>query len=226
MENEAYHENINYNLDDDVRASIEQLKRIFSDGIETTYQNQTTKSENFKFINHPFNEFSNSRLSVRNYSESELTIMKIQNALELARNTPSACNRQSWRTYVYANKIMIEELLEAQEGNRGFGHLANKLIIIAGEFGLFYNTFERHQVYIDGGIYAMNLLYALHFNEIAACILNCSFDYEKEQKIKSIAGIKDSEVLIAMISCGVAPDVFKFTNSPRYSLNKTNKIIT
>lgn len=225
LEYEHYHKTNSYQLDSEVINAIKRLKSLNLEGIRKSSQVQTTREMYFKNINSSFIAFSNSRSSVRNYSTEDLQIIKIQKALELARNTPSACNRQSWRTYVYSDKQTIVRLLDAQGGNRGFGHLAHKLIIITGELGLFCYTNERNQVYIDGGMYAMNLLYALHNNEVAACILNCSFDHEKEQEIKVFGKIKDSEVLIAMITCGVAPSEFNIAASPRYSIGKTNTIV-
>jgi nitroreductase len=225
FEYEEYHQSKNFKLDEDVIAAIIRLRKSLKKEIERSSQIRTTRKEYFKNVKSSFKEFSNSRASVRNFNEEDVPLVKIHNALELARNTPSACNRQSWRTYVYTDKTKIAEILEAQGGNRGFGHLANKLIIIAGELGVFCYINERFQVYIDGGIYAMNLLYALHANEIGACIMNCSFDYEKEQEIKRLSGIKESEVLIVMIACGIPPEEFKIAVSPRYTLDKTNTVI-
>lgn len=224
LEYEQYHKNENYKLDSEVLASIGQLKQLSDNNVKTA-QILKTRKEYFASINNTFVEFSNSRSSIRNFTKEELPLKNIMNALELARNTPSACNRQSWRTYVFTDKSKAAVILEAQGGNRGFGHLSNKLIVITGELGVFGYTNERNQVFVDGGMYAMNLLYTLHANEVAACILNCSFDYKKEQEIKKLCNIKDSEVLIAMIALGVVPNEFKIAVSPRYSLDKTNTII-
>ncbi len=225
LEYEDHHAKVNYKLEDEVLNSIWHLKKLKIDSLIKTSQIEKTKKTYFKDIKSSFDKFSNSRASIRNYSKENLPFERIQYALELVRNTPSACNRQTWRTYVYTDKIKIGKILKAQGGNRGFGHLTNKLIIITGELGVFCNTNERNQVFIDCGMYSMNLLYALHYNEIAACVMNCSFDYQKEQEIKELAEIKESEVLITMVACGEAPDIFKITVSHRYSLFKTNKLI-
>jgi nitroreductase len=225
FEYEDYHRGLNFVFDKEVQNSITGLKNILHGAPGIASQVHTTRTDYFKNISSAFREFSESRASVRNFTDEEISCHKIGMALDLARNTPSACNRQSWRTYVFTDKKVISGLLESQGGNRGFGHLTNKLIIIAGELGVFCNSNERNQVYIDGGIYSMNLLYALHSLEIAACIMNCSFDYGKEEEIKHAAGIKDSEVLIAMISCGIPPDEFKIASSPRYGIERTNKFI-
>jgi nitroreductase len=225
FEYENYHRQINFILEKNVRDSISGLKNILQGEPVTASQRHTSKTDYFRYVSGAFREFSESRASVRHFTDEDIPSNKIRMALDLARNTPSACNRQSWRTYVFTEKKIISGLLESQGGNRGFGHLTNKLIIIAGELGVFCNSNERNQVYIDGGIYAMNLLYSLHSMEIAACIMNCSFDHEKEEEIKVSAGIKESEVLIAMIACGIPPDEFKIASSPRYDIDKTNKFI-
>lgn len=225
LEYEEFHNSQYIILDIEVSKAISELKNNVGSRIQKTSQIQISRTEYFKETEHCFPSFSSSRASVRHFSDENISLDKIINALEFARNTPSACNRQSWRTYVYTQKDYIIKILNTQGGNRGFGHLANKVIVISGELGVFGYTNERYQVYIDGGMYAMNLLYALHYCQIAACILNCSFDNTKEHEIRKLCKIKDSEVLIAMIACGIAPDNFKLAISPRYSYKVTNSII-
>ncbi len=222
LEYEDFHKSNNFSLSEEVQIAIGKIKSLTTTGLEKTEQKTVSDLSYFQFVNSPFPEFAASRFSVRNYSDVDIPLTAIQSALELARNTPSACNRQCWRTYVFDDKKKMFDILEAQGGNRGFGHLANKLIVIAGEIGAFSYTNERNQVFIDGGIYAMNLLYALHYQKIATCIMNCSFDYDKEQRIKAMCGVKESEVLIAMIACGYPVQEFKIANSPRYPISKTN----
>jgi nitroreductase len=115
--------------------------------------------------------------------------------------------------------------LEIQGGNRGFGHLVNKLMVITSETGVFSSESERNQAFIDGGIYAMNLLYSLHYYNIACCILNCSNTVEKDRRLRELCGVKESEVFISMVSLGMPPNDFKAAASIRYPIEKTNKIV-
>lgn len=224
IEYELFHEKNNYILDNEIVLMIEKLKFSFSD-IEISNQKEVTQTNYFSNIDSPFPEFSWSRSSVRNYSNENVDINSIIAALDIARSTPSACNRQPWRTYVFDSKNQILSILNLQGGNRGFGHLSNKLIIICSEISMYAPIEERNGAYVDGGMYAMNLLYALHYKKIAACILNCSFSIEKDKKMRKLSGIKESEVFIAMITCGIAPESFKITNSYRYNLMKTNTFV-
>ncbi|HRB28796.1 MAG TPA: nitroreductase family protein [Nitrosomonas sp.] len=224
LEYNDFHKRNNFKLDKSVIECIDHILD-FANQIEPSQQIEVTREDYFKHTFDSFQLFSNSRSSIRNFTQQNIPIEELEQGLELARNTPSACNRQSWRTYIFSDHERIKRILDAQGGNNGFGHLTNKLIVITGEMGLFGGIAERYQVYIDGGMYAMNLLYALHYNQIAACILNCSHTPEKDELLRNICGIKDSENFIAMIACGIPPERFKIAISRRYERSDTNNII-
>ena len=223
-EYEQFHHNRNFQLDDIVIEKINALRAIVTD-FSPSNQRKISKETFFSEKNSSFPEFARSRSSVRNYALEDLPVERVLDAIELARTTPSACNRQCWRTYIFEEKELISKILLEQGGNRGFGHLANKLIVITAEVGVFTGPRERNEVYIDGGMYAMNLLYCMHYYEIVGCILNCSNDIQKDLRLRNLCKIKDSEVFIAMISCGLPADKFSVAISPRYTLGNTNQII-
>ncbi|WP_040414642.1 nitroreductase family protein, partial [Cyclobacterium qasimii] len=184
------------------------------------------KTDYFSEVNSNFSAFSNSRKSLRNYLEDqEVDLNLITNAIEIAKNAPSACNRQSVRVYVFSDKEQIKKILKIQGGNRGFGHLTNKLIIITSDLSVWGFARERNQTFIDGGIFAMNLLYGLHFQQIGACILNCSLSPENDVKLRSLGFIRESENFISMISCGILPEKFMQAASKRHEVSEILTII-
>lgn len=225
FEYKDFHDNKGYKLNSETQQSIEKLRKEVKNN-NVSKQIKISKHDYFKYSNESFSLFSKSRYSVRNYTNEELKVERIENALSLAQKAPSACNRQCWRTYVYTEKETINNILEEQGGNRGFGNLTNKLIVITSELGVFNRAYERNQAFIDGGIYAMNLLYALHHDGIGACILNCSTWPEKDIRLRNLTRVKDSEVFIAMIACGEVPDEFRICYSKRNSINSINTLIT
>lgn len=222
LEYKQFHQQRNFELDKELTTAIETFSDFDVDA--SCNQRKTTNEEYFRFADGSFFDFSKSRSSVRNYSKNPVPLEKILDALKLAQNTPSACNRQAWRTYVYQDSDKINEILKLQGGARGFRHLTNKLIVITAEVGVFANVEERYQAYIDGGMYAMNLLYAIHFSKIAACILNCSHSVKKDIRMKKLCGINESEVCIAMISCGNPPEEFMIAFSKRNDYTNTNTL--
>lgn len=225
QEYKLYHEAQGFKLDNSILSLISSLQDQIAEEVSPSHQRLISKAEYFRESESSFLKFSNSRLSVRHYSDIVIPENLIIDAIELSTNAPSACNRQAWRTYLYVNRDQIQQILKVQGGNRGFGHLADKLVIITSEVGVFTGISERNQAFIDGGIFAMNLLYALHYKRIAACILNCSATPEKDLKLRELTGIKNSEVFIAMISCGNVPEQFKVPLSKRYSVSNIVHVV-
>lgn len=218
---EAHHNQLNHPLDPAIQANLDRV-HPYQTNIPTCAQTETTKTAYFAASEAPFKQFATSRASVRHYTTEPLPATAIESALALAIHTPSACNRQCWRTYQFNEPAQIKRILDTQGGNRGFGHLTQHLIVITAETGVFQTIDERNQAFIDGGMYAMNLLYALHHQQIACCILNCSHGVEKDTTMRALTGIKPSEVFIAMITCGIPPAQFKLTLSKRYPYTFTN----
>lgn len=221
---EYAHVHEGYDLQDETKKVLMAVLKLSE--IEGTRQHQSLDSSfnYFEHKNSSFDLFSKSRKSLRNFSDDEVSMDGINRALDLCRHAPSACNRQSWRTYVFTEKGIIRKILELQGGNRGFGHLSNKLIVVTSEVGVFCQANERNQAFVDGGMYAMNLLYCLHHYEIGACVMNCSFFPKKERQLREVCGIKDSEVFIVMVACGKPGDNLRIAHSPRYTISETNTI--
>lgn len=152
-------------------------------------------------------ELIKGRVSVRDFSDDEVSIDEIRKIVELAKNTPSVCNRQGWLVHVYEDKSKIKELLSYQNGNSGFTECINKLLIVTGNAKAF--TFaESNQLFIDGGLISMNILLAIHAAGYGACPLNTCYVANHEKQVKKIAEIADEERLIMMIGVGALHDEF------------------
>jgi nitroreductase len=223
LEYKQFHLANSHELPVRLNQKIEMLEAQFVHATPSC-QLDSDSQKYFEHVEESFPAFSNSRRSVRYYSDRSIPVDLITEVVDLARNTPSSCNRQGSRVHVFSDKEQIDRILAIQTGNRGFGHLVDKLFIITGDLAYNYNVYERNQVYVDGGMMAMNLLYALHYHKIVACPLNCYLPFSKEKQLKKECGLSGSEVLVAMISCGFAPDAFKIAKSHRYGLDEIMKV--
>lgn len=164
------------------------VKRILSEDIK-------------KIISIDYEGFVKSRTSVRNFSKEEVLDSEIIEAIDIARFTPSVCNRQSWKVHYFKEEATKKRLLKLQGGNGGFTDSINKLLIVTTDVSRF-TKLESNQVFTDGGLFSMNLLLALHSLGIGSCCLNTCVPYSIEKEIKSIGKIPDSERLIMMIGIG------------------------
>jgi nitroreductase len=162
-----------------------------------------------------FEEFAYTRYSIRNFAPGDVSLDIIKKAVHIAQKTPSVCNRQSSKVYVYGDDNFRKEILSYQNGNAGFGDSSSKILIVTSELQDFRGVIERNQSYIDGGMYSMSLIYALHSLGVGTCPLNLSITNETERKLKMAAKISESEVLIMMIAVGNLPDKLKVASSHR-----------
>lgn len=160
------------------------------------------------------------RFSVRQFSEQPVDVAQISDAIQMAQKTPSVCNRQSGRVHVFENDDLGKKALACQTGNRGFGDRADKILVVTSELGSFLSVGERNQCWIDGGMFAMSLIYALHSKGLGTCCLNWSVEKEADQQIRRVADIARSENIIMLIAVGHLPYRFRVACSPRKPLNQ------
>lgn len=176
----------------------------------------------FKKIN--FEQLSSNRHSVRDFGLDDINITNIKNAIQIASTSPSVCNRQSVSVYLLDNPQAIEKALLIQNGLRGNGENIRNLLIVTSNKEYMKDAQERNQTYIDGGIFLMNLVYGLTYENIASCILNADFTTIQEENIRDLVNIKDSEDVIAFVAVGSFPDTIKFANSPRETTDNILKL--
>ncbi len=172
-----------------------------------------------------FDRFVMSRYSVRNFSGHPVELEDLYAAIRIAQNSPSACNRQSSKVHVVSNRELFDRIMQLQTGNRGFGHLADKVLVVTSDLQAFRGVNERNQAFIDAGIFSMSLLYALHFKQLAACALNWAVVQDRDIMLHSLLGIPESEEIIILIAVGHFLDEFHVACSPRNSLEEVVTVL-
>lgn len=172
-----------------------------------------------------FYHFSHSRKSIRSFTGEKIKFDTLKKVIELSNNAPSVCNRQASKVYLVEDKQKINECLKIQGGFTGFSQNVTQLLILTTDRSYFYLTGERNQLYIDGGIYLLNLLYALHFYKIAACPANWGKDFAEDNKVRKLIDIPKSEQVICMIPIGIAQEKISFTLSYRRTVDEVLKTV-
>jgi len=163
--------------------------------------------------------FFHSRTSVRQFgARTEFDVSTIERAVAMAQKSPSVCNRQLSRAYVFSSPDAIERILKHQDGNKGFGSDASAIIVVTTDTSGMYKTGERNQTYVDGGLFAMSLVYALHALCQGSCMLNWSQPAHKDAAFRKDCPIPGSEVIITLIAVGPLPDQIVSARSPRRPL--------
>ena len=212
--------NINTDTDyyENIREFIDKVKPNKLGGTK-----EITKKDIMQSIDFDFEQFLRMRTSVRDFSDKEVELNSIIEAMALAKLAPSVCNRQGWRAHIYSDPTLINQLLTLQNGNRGFTESINKLLIIAGDMRSF-TKLESNQICIDGGIFSMNVLLSLHAKGLGAIALNTCLPYTIEKKVKKLAELQEYEKLIMMIAVGNIKSNFKVAISNRKDTSQVYEV--
>lgn len=172
-----------------------------------------------------FSDFSNSRCSVRSFTGEKIPIKTIENVINLANNVPSVCNRQSVSVLLIENKKIIDDILHVQGGLTGYSEKINQLLVVVSNRNYFYSIGERNQLYIDGGLYLMNLLYALHYYKIGACPAHWGMQVEADEIMRKLLNISDELQIISLVVIGIPTDSFTTTLSLRKTFQENLTVI-
>jgi nitroreductase len=184
---------------------------------------RTTFYENVEGSN--FFDFSYSRQSIRNFSGTQINVDVLHRVVNLANNAPSVCNRQASKVYLVSQKEVIDKLLLIQGGFTGFTQNVSQLLIVTNDIKFYYTVGERNQMFIDGGVYLLNLLYSLHYFKVANCPANWGKTITEDRLLRKLINIPYSERVICLIPIGVASETFRTTLSKRREATENFVII-
>jgi nitroreductase len=159
--------------------------------------------------------FFNSRYSLREFSNQIIDQDTIIRAIKLAMKTPSVCNRQGWHIYHTSENSVKKSILKYQNGNTPFGENIPNLFIVTADLKAFFAVEEHYQQWIDGGLLAMSLIYALHSLGLASCPLNWCQSPQKDKLLRELINIKDNHTIILILAAGYPDEGNKVCVSKR-----------
>lgn len=152
-----------------------------------------------------FPRVAHNRHSIRTFSDEPISFDKLSAAVELAQTAPSACNRQSTHIFACTNKDKILQIVAKHGGLRGFSN-PGAILAITGNLRLYQNEYERNTVFVDGGIFLMNLLYALDANDLAACPIIWGAEPDNDNFLYKLLEIPESHEIVSLVVVGNYPD--------------------
>ena len=219
------HERYDFQNDPEYWNSVREFVTEFP-SVESAQEMHVTRAAFYAPKDSAFSDFAKGRHCIRNYDPRvSVSMRRIESAIDLARTTPSACNRQHSRVYCLTNKETIRLVLELQGGNRGFGHLADKVLVVVSDLRDITSRRERNDAYVNGGMFLMNLCYALYYYEVAHCILTWGQEPENDRKLRKLIPLRPSEEVVALLSCGEMPAEVDVANSPRKELSEIYRVV-
>lgn len=199
-----YHDAKNFKVEP-VKKKLEEYLEYYKDAKENKSKGNRSvnKDEILNSLNSSFDTFAKSRMSIRNYDNTKVDLNLVKSAIDLAKYTPSVCNRQPWKVYIIENKEKIINALNIQKGlNEVERNNVPLLLAVTVDTSYFSSDKERNEPFVDGGLFSMSLLYSLHHYGLAACALNANMSNNDLIQEHKLLNINSSERIIMFISVG------------------------
>ena len=168
-----------------------------------------SSEEILQMRNGNFLDLSSSRHSVRFFSNLDVSVDVVLDAISIAQNSPSVCNRQGWKVRLIKSN---EKLGLFRRVHNGFANSSkqnlNCLLVITFRKDFFSYPVERNQGYTDAGLFSMSLLYSLTHKGLATCALNANLTRGNEKLVRKSFDINRNEGLVMFIAVGHYDTIF------------------
>ncbi|MFE7423135.1 nitroreductase family protein [Rhodococcus sp. NPDC057529] len=185
-----------------------------------------TRKEIKEATDFDYDRFIKTRYSVRHFTGEDVAPSDVRTVVGQALKSPRVCNRESRRIYAAYEPELRNNLLSYHHGNSGFGHKLGAVLVVAVDIREFDMIGERNQPWIDGGLFAMSLVYGFHAAGLGTCVLNWSEDREHDQVLRNAFHIPDNEVVITLIGVGHLPEQFDVAASPPPAIDDVLSVIS
>ena len=162
-----------------------------------------------------YKKFIKSRHSTRNYKNVPLKPEDIKEAVEMAKYSASACNRQYVKVHYYPKGKMRQNVIKYSVGKGGLYMEGVNTFIITFDVNGLTGDGERNQGYFNAGLFATNLINAFHSLGIGTCFIQLSNPTKQEEELKRLNGIPSYERIAVILYAGYYDEKSIFAVSPR-----------
>lgn len=142
------------------------------------------------------------RTSTRWFQDRDVPREEIDEALEVAMQSPSACNRQSYEYRLYDDRALIDEISSLAIGASGYSDNIPCLAVIVGKQRAYFNDRDKHVIYIDASLSAMAFQFALETQGLASCCINWPAIPKNERKMEALLDLDSDENVVMLMAIG------------------------
>ena len=166
-----------------------------------------SKRSSYKECNVSYEAFFNLcklRRSVRWFQAQKVPHEHLEKAVQAALLSPSACNRQPFKFFIFDTKEDIQEIADIPMGTAGFSHQFPAIIVVVGDQSNYEFERDRFLIYIDGSLASMSLMLALETLGLSSCPINWPDMPDLDKIMAGKLRLKSYERPIMLIAAGYA----------------------
>jgi len=165
------------------------------------------------------------RRSVRWYEDKQVPRELIDKAIDAARYSPSACNRQPFEFYIIDDPKRASEVGAIPMGTVGFSSNFPAFIVLVGNMNNYPYARDRHLIYVDGALASMSLMFALETLGLASCPINWPDIDSLEKKMAKELQLKPYQRPVMCLSLGYAKDEGGVPFSSKKTVSKIRRYL-
>ena len=180
----------------------EQYNLVYSDAIPYASAKRTSHSVTYNQLN----ELCQYRRSVRYFDDKPVEQDKLEQAITLAAQAPSACNRQSFKFISFNTPKDAQRIGAIAAGTAGFAHQFQSVLVLVGDLSAYPFEKDRHVIYIDGALASMQLMLALETLGLSSCPINWADEPVGEKHMQEALQLPSFQRVIMLIAVGYAKD--------------------
>ncbi|WP_252699693.1 nitroreductase family protein [Natronosalvus vescus] len=163
------------------------------------------------------------RSSTRWFKQRKVPRERIDDALEVAIQSPTACNRQPFEFRIYDDDELIKEIVELPMGTKGYRENVPCLAVIVGKQRAYFHNRDRHVVYIDSSLAAMSFQFALETLGLASCCINWPAIPWREREMAELINLDNDEEVIMLMAIGYPDEEGMVPYSEKKDLDSIRK---
>lgn len=144
------------------------------------------------------------RRSVRWFKPDPVPRGLIDQALLVARQAPTACNRLPYEFRIFDDPAMVKKIAGIPFGSAGYAHQIPTVVVVVGRLNHYFSPRDRHVIYVDSSLAAMGFMLALETLGLSSSVINWP-DFEPlESKMQKALNLDYDERVIMLIAVGHA----------------------
>ncbi|MFC4872853.1 nitroreductase family protein [Negadavirga shengliensis] len=163
------------------------------------------------------------RRSVRWFKNQPVERDKIDKAILVALQAPSACNRQPFEYRVFDDPELVKKVVDFPMGTKGYAHSIQTFIVVVGNLDAYFSERDRHLIYVDASLANMALMLALETLGLSSCPINWPDIESREIMMENFLSLSTHQRPIMCIGVGYPDFTGKVAFSEKRNLNQTRK---
>ncbi len=144
------------------------------------------------------------RRSVRAFLDKSVPQELIDQAVHVAAQSPSACNRQAFEFRFYDDPDLAERVAEIAPGFDLAGRPVPVMGAIVGKYRAYYRERDMHVVYIDASLAAMSFVLAAETLGLASCCINWPSLPKLDRRLGEELRLDPDEEVVMLLAVGYA----------------------